>query len=710
MLEPGVLGILRPVLLVPAGIEDRLTDTQMAAVLTHELCHIKRRDNLMAAIHMSIQAILWFHPLLWWIGARLVDERERACDDEVIRLGNDREAYAHGILAVCRFYLKSSHPCASGVSSSNLKLRIEQIVSFRQRRLSKVMAGGLVALACAAVSAPILIGMVHAVGLPVQIPLPDLAFEVASMKRNLSGDSQPYSSRRYPGGRYTATNMTLHDLILGAYGLPKYLVSGGPSWWDTERYDIEAKAPAGVVSDGPIDSTSVRQFEAMQQKLLAERFNLRIHRETKVAPIYTMVVAKGGLKMQPSPSRDCTQVEEYCHGVLGGPRLLHGHAMGIAEIAEMLGRFYLDRPVRDKTGLDGLYDFELHWTPESMRGKAEEERPQDVQRREPGVIDQFGPDLITALQEQLGLTLQVQRGPVESIVIDHVEKLVQNEVNLVDTQHAEATQPIQIASTAPVFSRPSTAARQTVKFDAASVKPNLSGSTKADAACRGTNGVWETARAVGQTPLGRCVFRNTRLIGVIAVAYEIQIGAVDKGAPLIVNSGPGWIDSERFDIEATSDPPATEAQLHLMLQALLSERFKLVVHRVTRQMSGFALSQAPTGAKLREAANHDSLQTTTAVQTIGTDKRAFSVATMADLADYLSAFFASPVVDETGLNARYDFDVKFQLRDVTFADGRPDRLSMINVMQAGLRDLGLRLEPREVPVAVTVIDHAERLQ
>src|SRR5438270_362026 len=84
-LEPGIVGVFRPVMLLPEGISGRLSDAQLEAVMTHELCHVRRRDNLAAALHMLVEALFWFHPLVWWIGARLVAERERACDDEVLR-------------------------------------------------------------------------------------------------------------------------------------------------------------------------------------------------------------------------------------------------------------------------------------------------------------------------------------------------------------------------------------------------------------------------------------------------------------------------------------------------------------------------------------------------------------------------------------------------------------------------------------------------
>ena len=126
-IEPGVFGIARPVLLLPAGVADHLTDAQLDAIVAHELCHLRCRDNLTAALHMLVEAVFWFHPLVWWIGAKLVEERERACDEEVVRLGSDPEVYAESILRICRLYLESPLVCAAGISGSDLGRRIESI-------------------------------------------------------------------------------------------------------------------------------------------------------------------------------------------------------------------------------------------------------------------------------------------------------------------------------------------------------------------------------------------------------------------------------------------------------------------------------------------------------------------------------------------------------------------------------------------------------
>ncbi len=131
LLEPALVGIVRPVLLLPQGIAEHLTRAQLEAVLEHELSHLRRRDNLTAAVHMLVEAVFWFHPLVWWIGARLVEERERACDEAVVRAGHDGRIYAEGILNVCERYVASALKCAAGISGADLKARVVEIARNR---------------------------------------------------------------------------------------------------------------------------------------------------------------------------------------------------------------------------------------------------------------------------------------------------------------------------------------------------------------------------------------------------------------------------------------------------------------------------------------------------------------------------------------------------------------------------------------------------
>jgi len=162
-LEPGIFGIIRPVLLWPAAISQRLRDAHLEAILAHEVWHVRRRDNLAAATHMLVEALFWFHPLVWWLGARLIEERERACDEEVLRLGNPPQVYAESILKTCEFCMGSPLPCVSGVTGADLKQRIVRIMtpdSAMKLTLARKLLLG--AMAIGALAGPLLVGLVKA--------------------------------------------------------------------------------------------------------------------------------------------------------------------------------------------------------------------------------------------------------------------------------------------------------------------------------------------------------------------------------------------------------------------------------------------------------------------------------------------------------------------------------------------------------------------
>jgi uncharacterized protein (TIGR03435 family) len=162
-LEPGIFGIARPVLMWPEGISAKLDDAHLQAVLTHELWHVRRGDNLAAAMHMLVEAIFWFYPLVWWLGKRLSEERERACDEEVLQLCNRREIYAESILKVCEFCVASPLSCVSGVTGADLKKRIMQIMTEhvgRKLNLSRKLLLATVGLT--AIGVPIIAGTLNA--------------------------------------------------------------------------------------------------------------------------------------------------------------------------------------------------------------------------------------------------------------------------------------------------------------------------------------------------------------------------------------------------------------------------------------------------------------------------------------------------------------------------------------------------------------------
>jgi uncharacterized protein (TIGR03435 family) len=447
LVEPGIFGIFRPVLLLPERIGEALDRAQLDAILAHEFCHVRRHDNLTAGIHMASQAIFWFHPLVWWLGARLVEERERACDEEVVRLGSNRRVYAEGILNICKLYLESSLVCVSGVTGANLKKRIKAIMSNRNpSRLNFPGKMALVAAGLAALGAPVAVGFLNAPAIRAQSPqvaqsaAAAPAFEVASIKLNTNCNAG--------GGRPSQSPVTLNlpcvplrGLIRMAYSMVaganfpsrRLEVLGGPGWLDTDQYDIVAKA-AG-------NASPTEMMGPMLQTLLEERFKVKVHKEFRDAPVYELTLAKNSPRLQPSKDGSCVPMDlsdlprnvkpgdpmpKYCgfgsgRSTVGG-LITDWYAVSMAEYAGRMLSNYMDRPVIDKTGLTGRFDIHLEFAPENampgtvlLNGVERPDLPTPSN-------DAMGPSIFNALLAQLGLKLSPAKGPVEVIVIDRAEK------------------------------------------------------------------------------------------------------------------------------------------------------------------------------------------------------------------------------------------------------------------------------------------------
>jgi bla regulator protein blaR1 len=429
-LEPGVIGLRRPILLLPAEIADRLGDAQLEAILAHEVCHVRRRDNLTAAIHMVVEAIFWFYPLVWWIGARMVKDREQACDEEVLRMGSDPQTYAEGILNVCKFYLQSPLACAAGVTGSDLRKRIEVIMSNPISR--RLTPASKLLLACAGVIAlagPLAIGILNTPKSHAQSQAAaagDLKFEVASIKPS-GPNGRNVTLQFQPGGGLNIQGMPLKGLIASAYNMQcgkncNNFISGGPGWIDSTSFDIVAKAPSGAEPGSDPREMSAAQrnvvFNRTRQRLralLAERFQLTIRQEMKEMPVYALVVAKNGHKLKESTKGGESGSVRGERGVMIAENT--PISMLLVNLQGISGRTVLDR-----TGLTGRYDFRLEYTPDSGGGA---KGPADAEKVE-AVAGDSGPSIFTALQEQLGLRLEATRGPVETIVIERVEKPSEN--------------------------------------------------------------------------------------------------------------------------------------------------------------------------------------------------------------------------------------------------------------------------------------------
>jgi uncharacterized protein (TIGR03435 family) len=469
LLEPGVVGWLHPVLLLPAGIADRLTPAQLQAVLAHELCHVRRRDNLWSSLHMTVEALFWFHPAVWWIGARLLEERERACDEEVLSLGGEPREYAEGILNVCKLYAESPLGCVSGVTGSNLKKRIEEIMSNRITiRLNLARKAVLAVAGICALLLPVVMGIMNAPRIRAQsAPAGTPKFETVSIqpgcaqsegesrksrdgRKTVNGASAPPAP-----GRLKLNCTTVASVIHAAYGTfasghpleeanPLHYVdavpmSGGPAWIYTDRYQIRAQAqgdPSMEMMGGP-----------MMQALLEDRFQVKVRRETREVPAYALTVADSGPKMQPFLG-DCVgdwspaplpPGQRRCWEIGLGARKEPNFTPHFApdSVVRDLDQFSLwlfvitDRPVVNKTGISGRFFMDLVFapdqaTPGALARLAIMARRNGANSAAIAPSNPPGPSIFTALEQQLGLKLEPTTAPRDFMLVDRVERPTAN--------------------------------------------------------------------------------------------------------------------------------------------------------------------------------------------------------------------------------------------------------------------------------------------
>jgi uncharacterized protein (TIGR03435 family) len=249
------------------------------------------------------------------------------------------------------------------------------------------------------------------------VATPPLLFEVAAIRQDKSGSGSSHSDTS--NGRFTATNVSLRSLMqYEAYDIPENRILGAPKWIDSTRFDIEAKMDDSLADHLRTLAQDQRriQTKALFQQLLADRFKLAVHWETRELPIYALLKAGNkGDKLQ--PTKDLTVgPSTSSHGSRSGSQL-DAKDVTLPELAEALTRLLsreLGRDIIDQTGIEGRYDLTLKWTsdsgPASVPGVADGEASTDL-----------GPSIFTAIREQLGLKLEPAKGSVRVLVVDHAE-------------------------------------------------------------------------------------------------------------------------------------------------------------------------------------------------------------------------------------------------------------------------------------------------
>ncbi len=283
---PTAIGWLRPYILLPVTALTGLSDARIAASLAHELAHIRRNDYLLNSFQTVIETMLFYHPAVWWVSSQMRLEREHCCDDIAVAVCGSAFEYASALAAMEQIRNRVPAP-ALAATGGELLSRIRRVLG-REDHASRSLGG--IAAATLALSIAGTAAIISLYAAPQEAPP---AFEVASIKRDVSGEHEFYA-RWFP--TLHIERMTLKDLGLLSYQVHDFQVTKGPGWMGSDRYNIDAKAEQHPVPN--------QQYVALQrrmlQTLLRDRFHLAIHRETRELPVYELTVGKGGLKLQPA--------------------------------------------------------------------------------------------------------------------------------------------------------------------------------------------------------------------------------------------------------------------------------------------------------------------------------------------------------------------------------------------------------------------------
>jgi uncharacterized protein (TIGR03435 family) len=475
-------------------------------------------------------------------------------------------------------------------------------------------------------------------------------------------------------GIYQWRSATMLDLIAYAWGLDNESVSGGPTWLDSDRFDVIVKAPA---------SSTKAERSRILRGILADRFKVVAHDDEKVLPVWALTVGKRGMKITESGGAR----EGLCKPTfdVGPPPLITVacFSMTMAEYADqlrMMAGGYLDHQVTDLTGLKGQFDITVKWSP----------RGAPRQGANPDAEPIANISIFDAVDKQLGLKLEAIKRPTRVVAVDSVNR-------------APSPNPPEAAKIAP---------EAAPEFEVADVKMNKSGSQM---------------RRIQPKPGGRIEVENIPLKMLISLAWNMDEDRI-VGAPK-------WAESDAYDILAKSavlpgDQPPPFDTLRIMIRSLLLERFNMKVHNDEQPVAVWTLTVGKRGQKVKEADPASRSACKRATGETGTGANAIPAltytctnTTMAQLAEAMhniaGGYVDHVAVDETGLKGGYDFSIAWTPRGVSEqnaqnrgADGTAsDPMGITTFFEAVDKQLGLHLEKgQKRPLPVLVIDHAEPLE
>lgn len=436
VVAPFTVGLLRPVVILPIAWREWSAGMRRA-VLAHEFAHLRRRDTLVSALAWCVRCLFWFHPFAWWVSRKVSELAELACDVAALERVGDPIEYSRMLLGFAAAVGRAGHrvalPGLAMATSSGIDRRIDSVFELSDEKMRRLARPGVllafagVPVMCLAATvglgvsggrrqppmpatpvAPVQIAQVRPPVVTVPAPPPP-AFDAASIRPSTDsgggGRGEPLAGAPLeftPGRVISLGGATTRRLIMEAYHLTQYQLSGGPGWLDSEKFELEAKAADAAANES--------QLRAMLRTLLSQRFRLVVSRETREMPVYALVVAKGGPKLHESKEGEAiptTGKELEALGVMPPPRVgerLAGQLFNRYTMEEFASELSndpkFDRPVVDKTGIQGSYLIGLRWYADG--------------------------DITTAMQEWLGLRLEAQKAQAEVLVIDHIERPSEN--------------------------------------------------------------------------------------------------------------------------------------------------------------------------------------------------------------------------------------------------------------------------------------------
>jgi uncharacterized protein (TIGR03435 family) len=420
---PMTCGIVRPAILLPEDAEGWAPE-ELDRALVHELEHVRRADAISHCLARIACAVYWFHPLIWVAWRTMVLEAERACDDVVLE-GSEATEYADQLVGLAkRLSATQKGPLLAMANRADLGARVEAVLDNRRprgraRKFQVALACGAAAMLLAAISPLMVVAAPQA-----------LEFEVASIRQNKSEPEPPRApgdgqGEVRPGGQFTMRNQPLRTLLGFAFypGNQRFrndFIVGAPAWVDSDRFDVVGKAPGDTPVRQCFFSTYCypdKGLATMLRTFLTKEFKIVWHQELRPRDVYQLVVAKSGPKMQRaagSGELNCKRIaggtgDPDAKGLLGSEAGFLCKNLTMDYMADSLSEKaagYIDRMVVNATGLTGAFDVRMVWTSAAL-----------VDQGEGGLT------VFDALEKQLGLKLQAKKLPVPVTVIDHMEKL-----------------------------------------------------------------------------------------------------------------------------------------------------------------------------------------------------------------------------------------------------------------------------------------------